>query len=139
MARKDGGPPRGIVDQGGPRKELFTIPEHGPVVPVNVASRAPISKANAIESEIEACFEDAGDGDESYAAVETPTRELLRWEREEKPSFGDAAVAACILRRLGNAAGKEVYTVAFDFKYFFHCLAYHKSELWKCGSKHAAK
>ena len=105
VPRKDGGPPRGIVDEGQPRKELSTERSE-PVVPLN-----------------EACKLDSDD----FA-------EYRKWYKEIKPFFADAAVAGSVLRSAADILGQPVYTIAFDFRYFFMQMTYCKSELWKAGS-----
>ena len=104
VARKDNGPPRGIIDQGAPRKELFTKYSKEPIAPLNVAAREVLD-----------------DGSEA-------------WSKEVKPFFSDLAVAGAVLGQAAALADDEVFVVAFDFKYFFHNLAFAKSEFWKVGS-----
>ena len=107
VPRADGGPPRGIVDEGAPRKPLVTDSKFSePVVPLN-----------------DACRDNAG-----YPADEP------KWHPEVKPSFEDLMRSAAVLRHVADKAGLPIFAFAFDFKYFFHQLAIAQADVWQMGS-----
>ena len=110
VPRPGGGVPRGIGDLGAPRTPLTTVPEGETVVSVNTATGCG-RRQQAL----------AGD-------------EHARWTPETKPAVADAAVNAAILRVPADAAGEPVFTIAFDFKYYFHQLFFRPSEYWKLGA-----
>jgi hypothetical protein len=105
VERPGGGVPRGIVDNGGPRRELRTQPSGHPVESVNSAAgpmRPPPGTAD----------------------VDT------KWHLEDKPWFADACTSALILGDIGRRSGQPVFTFSFDFKFFFHQLFLRYGEWW---------
>ena len=100
--RSDGGPPRGIVDQGAPRTELKTRPvkvEYGargkaieePVVPVNIACREGLG----------------ADGQ-------------IKCAQEINPFFEDMVFNSAVLGHIADRDGQPVFVFAFDFKPYCH-------------------
>ena len=136
VPRPNGGPPRGIGDLGGPRPKalpgvdlaaprpegvitlepgILTWPEREPVVSVNMATgcgRKQLAAAAAL-----------------WGVRPTPT-----WDPELKPAFEDVCSNGCVLQLLANLMGTVVFTLAFDFKYFFHQLFFHPSCWWQLGA-----
>ena len=112
VARKDLGPPRGVAELGYPRRETFTIDTGEPVTSVNVATSAEHSKTT---------------GDDFWA------------RKEVKPRPCDLMFNLLVLRAMGNlmraACGVAPATllILFDYKYFFHALAYMAGDVWKTG------
>ena len=113
VARKDLGPPRGVAELGYPRRETFTVDTGDPVTSVNVAT----STAHGVAT---------GDA---------------FWARDEiKPRPADLVFNILVLRAMGNllraATGgvtPAILLILFDYKYFFHALAYMSGEVWKTG------
>ena len=58
---------------------------------------------------------------------------LPKWHKEVKPLFSDIVHNAAILRRGADIGGQPVFVFAFDFKYFFHQIAYASADLWQLG------
>jgi hypothetical protein len=113
VPRKDLGPPRGVAELGYPRRQAFTVDTGEIVTSVNVATSTEHS---------------ATTGDEFWA------------RKEVKPRPGDLMLNLLILRAMGNllraaACGTAPATllILFDYKYFFHALAYMAGEVWKTG------
>ena len=113
VPRKDLGPPRGVAELGHPRRETFTVDTGEIVTSVNVATSAESSAAA---------------GDEFWA------------RKEVKPRPGDLMFNLLILRAMGNLMRSAVggtapatLLILFDYKYFFHALAYMAGEVWKTG------
>jgi hypothetical protein len=112
VPRKDLGPPRGVAELGYPRRETFTIDTGEPVTSVNVATSAEHSTAT---------------GDDFWA------------RKEVKPRPCDLMFNLLVLRAMGNlmraACGVAPATllILFDYKYFFHALAYMAGDVWKTG------
>ena len=113
VPRKDLGPPRGVAELGYPRRQAFTVDTGEIVTSVNVATSTEHS---------------ATTGNEFWA------------RKEVKPRPGDLMLNLLILRAMGNllraaACGTAPATllILFDYKYFFHALAYMAGEVWKTG------
>ena len=112
VARKDLGPPRGVAELGYPRRETFTVDTGEPVTSVNIATSAEHSAAT---------------GDEFWA------------RKEVKPRPCDLMFNLLVLRAMGNlmraacGAAPATLLILFDYKYFFHALAYMASDVWKTG------
>ena len=113
VPRKDLGPPRGVAELGYPRRETFTVDTGEIVTSVNVATSTEHSAVM---------------GDEF-------------WSRKEiKPRPGDLMFNLLVLRAMGNlmraaasGAAPATLLILFDYKYFFHALAYMAGEVWKTG------
>ena len=110
VPRPGGGVPRGIVDNGAPRRELLTWPRGDPVESVNHGSGP---------------MRPPGDGANS---------DPVKWFTEGKPMLADACGNGAILADIAWRAGLPIYTFAFDFKYFFHQLFVRYGEWWIAGS-----
>ena len=48
---------------------------------------------------------------------------------EDKPTLGDAAHNGAVLKHIADGSGQPVFSIAFDFKYYFHQLWYAASQL----------
>ena len=113
VPRKDLGPPRGVAELGYPRRETFTADTGEIVTSINVATST----------------EHSATTDDKF------------WARQEvKPRPGDLMCNLLVLRAMGNllwaAAGgtaPATLLILFDYKYFFHALAYMAGEVWKTG------
>jgi hypothetical protein len=113
VPRKDLGPPRGVAELGHPRRETVTIDTGEVVTSVNEATSTERSAAK---------------GDEFWARPEV------------KPRPGDLVLNLLILRAMGNhlrsafgGTAPAILLILFDYKYFFHSLAYMAGEVWKTG------
>ena len=112
VPRKDLGPPRGVAELGHPRRETVTVDTGDIVTSINVATSTEHSEA--------------GDG---------------FWARKEvKPRPSDLMFNMLVLRAMGNLMRADMNDTApaaliilFDYKYFFHALAYMAGEVWKTG------
>ena len=109
VPRPGGGVPRGIVDNGAPRRELLTWPRGEPVVSVNEAA-----------------------GPMRPPPGTPPSR--VKWHREGKPLFRDACTNGLILWNVAKRSGLPLFVFAFDFKYYFHQLFLRYGEWWLAGS-----
>ena len=109
VPRPGGGAPRGIVDNGAPRRELRTWPRGERVVSVNEAA-GPMRPPPG-----------------------TPA-EAIKWHPEGKPLFRDAGANGLILQHIARKAGLPCFVFAFDFKYYFHQLFLRYGEWWLAGA-----
>jgi len=113
VARKDLGPPRGVAELGHPRRETVTTDTGEIVTSVNEATSTERSVAT---------------GDDFWARPEI------------KPRPSDLVLNLLILRAMGNClrpafggTAPAILLILFDYKYFFHSLAYMAGEVWKTG------
>ena len=107
VARKDGGPPRGVSEDGHPRKILLTEDTGMEVDSINNSSG-------------------------KRAGLGGPLRDIFPLD-ETKPTAEDACTDLCILWCLADLLRVTIIMLLFDFKYFFHILAYEMAEVWKRG------
>jgi hypothetical protein len=107
VPRKDGGPPRGVAEQGHPRKEERTRDKGRLVDSLNNSS---------------------GDTE----GLGGPDREAFPID-EVKPRLADVCFNACILECLAECLGTTVILMLFDYKYFFHQLVDEMAEIYKMG------
>ena len=113
VPRKDLGPPRGVAELGHPRRETVTVDTGESVTSVNVATSTALAAAS---------------GDEFWARPEI------------KPRPSDLVLNILVLRAMGGlmrramgGAAPATLLILFDYKYFFHALAYMAGEVWKTG------
>ena len=65
---------------------------------------------------------------EEVKSVNAVSREVPR-PHEDKPTLGDAAHNGAVLKHIADSSGQPVFSIAFDFKYYFHQLWYAASLL----------
>ena len=66
------------------------------------------------------------------AGLGGPLRDIFPLD-ETKPTAEDACTDLCILWCLADMLQVAIVMLLFDFKYFFHILAYEMAEVWKRG------
>jgi hypothetical protein len=107
VPRKDGGPPRGVAEEGFPRVDMATEDNGEQVDSLNNSSGA-------------------------REGLGGPLRDIYPLD-EGKPRAGDAQQCILVMWSLAQLIGVSVILLLFDYKYFFHCLVYEMAEVWKMG------
>eukprot|EP00966_Prymnesium_polylepis_P212521 4922803-Prymnesium_polylepis.1 len=102
---RPGGPPRGLAELGWPRKRHLDQ-DGAEVISVNTAT----GKRAAAQA-----------GDSFYPLD------------ERKPGLRDACINTTILWVAADLLGLALIILLFDYKYFFHHLAWALCELWRLG------
>eukprot|EP00965_Chrysotila_dentata_P177039 5846894-Pleurochrysis_carterae.AAC.1 len=101
---KDGGPPRGVAEEGWPRQDTVTADIGEPVDSLNNSS----GKRRGL-----------------------PPSDF--WVDESKPTLADAALNLIALAPPARMLHAATLVILFDFKYFFRQFSYALHSAWKMG------